>query len=309
MGEEKRVPPPGCRPIWIQMKNYDLYRLREEGAEADSMTALKPFVLLDRAHLLEEVGKFGFMCDWNDFKADLESCPTEEILLIGDPNKVYGEQWYFTYTAEAFESQLVLQKAGEVEEQARLEAEAEAARLAEEEANRKPVYEDKPFIARGWGSETASDTAREVEGLTIKPERPLVVMSMTRPRRSFGCPPKLVDRDASEWLTDDYMAKVGIRKYLATGFTAYDPGNPDRKLMDSPCQAAAESCSASSQTTWFRSVNASVQYSTMQCEPKEAANIMSSEAMVSFLRKMAPGVEQSLQQNETVDIFQARIQL
>lgn len=33
--------------------------------------------------------------------------------------------------------------------------------------------------------------------------------------------------------------------------------------------------------------------------------MMSSEAMVSFLRKVAPGVEQSLQQNETVDIFQA----
>lgn len=32
--------------------------------------------------------------------------------------------------------------------------------------------------------------------------------------------------------------------------------------------------------------------------------MMSSEAMVSFLRKVAPGVEQSLQQNETVDIFQ-----
>ncbi len=28
--------------------------------------------------------------------------------------------------------------------------------------------------------------------------------------------------------------------------------------------------------------------------------------MVSFLRKVAPGVEQSLQQNETVDIFQVR---
>lgn len=41
---------------------------------------------------------------------------------------MYGEQWYFTYTAEAFESQLVLQKAGEVEEQARLEAEAEVKR-------------------------------------------------------------------------------------------------------------------------------------------------------------------------------------
>lgn len=65
------------------------------------------------------------LCPCFHDQADLESCPTEEVLLIGDPNKVYGEQWYFTYTAEAFESQLVLQKAGEVEEQARLEAEAE----------------------------------------------------------------------------------------------------------------------------------------------------------------------------------------
>jgi len=48
----------------------------------------------------------------------------------------------------------------------------------------------------------------QVESLTIRPERPLVVMSMTRPRRSFGLPCKLVDRDAYDWLTDDYMAKV-----------------------------------------------------------------------------------------------------
>lgn len=54
------------------MKNYDLYQLREEGAEAGNMTALKQYTLLDRARLLEEVGKFGFMCDWNDFKVGLE---------------------------------------------------------------------------------------------------------------------------------------------------------------------------------------------------------------------------------------------
>lgn len=33
--------------------------------------------------------------------------------------------------------------------------------------------------------------------------------------------------------------------------------------------------------------------------------MMASEAMVSFLRNVAPGIEQSLQQNETVDIFEA----
>lgn len=48
----------------------------------------------------------------------------------------------------------------------------------------------------------------QVESLTIKPERPLVVMTMTRPRRSFGVPCNLADRDAYDWLTDDYMAKV-----------------------------------------------------------------------------------------------------
>lgn len=53
------------------MKNYDLYELREEGAEAGNMTALKPFALLGRARLIEEVVKFGFMCDWNDFKVSV----------------------------------------------------------------------------------------------------------------------------------------------------------------------------------------------------------------------------------------------
>ena len=44
---------------------------------------------------------------------------------MADPNKVYGEQWYFTFTAEAFETQLKLQTAEAEEEKARQEAEAE----------------------------------------------------------------------------------------------------------------------------------------------------------------------------------------
>lgn len=74
------------------MKNYDLYELREEGAEAGNMTALKPFALLGRARLIEEVVKFGFMCDWNDFKVGV-ACrlivrsyrwpPCTQIRLLG----------------------------------------------------------------------------------------------------------------------------------------------------------------------------------------------------------------------------------
>lgn len=68
MGQEAGAPPTGIRPIWIQMKNYELYSLREDGADETSLTALKPYVILDRPRLLEEVVKLGFMCDWNDFK-------------------------------------------------------------------------------------------------------------------------------------------------------------------------------------------------------------------------------------------------
>lgn len=39
--------------------------------------------------------------------------------------------------------------------------------------------------------------------------------------------------------------------------------------MNSVCQAAAENCNATSQTTWFRSVHASVQYSTMHYEQEQ----------------------------------------
>lgn len=73
-----------------------------------------------------------FECPSGEFyQVDLEACPTEEILLIGDPKKVYGEQWYFTFTSEAFETQLKMQTAGAEEEKARLEAEAEVRNIEE----------------------------------------------------------------------------------------------------------------------------------------------------------------------------------
>lgn len=83
MAEEKESPPAGVRPIWIQMKNYDKYGLREQGAEAGNMTMLNLFVVLERAHLLDEVGKYGFMCDWNDFKV----CGGSNLVIVGYPYK------------------------------------------------------------------------------------------------------------------------------------------------------------------------------------------------------------------------------
>lgn len=82
--------------------------------------------------------------------------------------------------------------------------------LAEVHARGGPLLIERVVIVAVRVLCTCSVTVSriQVESLTIRPERPLVVMSMTRPRRSFGLPCKLVDRDAYDWLTDDYMAKV-----------------------------------------------------------------------------------------------------
>lgn len=57
---------------------------------------------------------------------------------------------------------------------------SQEARLAEIEANRKPVYEDKPIIARGWESETADETAREVKTSGYDPLYPTARFSLVR---------------------------------------------------------------------------------------------------------------------------------
>lgn len=49
---------------------------------------------------------------------------------------------------------------------------------------------------------------QQVENLTTRVERPLLVDTVARPRRTFGLPCKLSDRDACDWISDDYMAKV-----------------------------------------------------------------------------------------------------
>lgn len=71
------------------------------------------------------------------FKADLEACQLEEILLVRDPDKVYGEHFFFTCTAEALETQMAVIAAGEEKEKARLAAEEEVKFL------------QSPHVARG----------------------------------------------------------------------------------------------------------------------------------------------------------------
>lgn len=65
------------------MKNYDKYGLGQAGSNAGDVTSVKAFVLLVRQQLLEEVAKYGFMCDWNDFKVHTATaCWNQQALFM-----------------------------------------------------------------------------------------------------------------------------------------------------------------------------------------------------------------------------------
>jgi hypothetical protein len=80
--------PKGIRPIWIQMKNYAKYGLSkqplEEGQQVD-MNDCTPYVLLDRAEILADIEKYGFMVDFNDYKTDLQKFKAEVCGLCFAP--------------------------------------------------------------------------------------------------------------------------------------------------------------------------------------------------------------------------------
>ncbi|KAG5188082.1 hypothetical protein JKP88DRAFT_287772 [Tribonema minus] len=147
----KQAPPDGVKPIWIQAKNYATYGL------GSLETGYPSHVLLKRADLLTDIDKYGFMNDFNDYKVDLKKYKGEDVLLVHDEKRTYGEDWYFCFTQEAYDAQwqqlTAAAAAAGVAAEAAAAAEADAKLKAEEEA--RPVYVDKPILPRPWASTTS----------------------------------------------------------------------------------------------------------------------------------------------------------
>lgn len=101
-------------------------------------------------------------------------------------------------------------------------------------------------------------------------------------------------------LTSRSHPQIGIKKYQDVAFNAYDPDNPDKKLMESGSQAAPLCVPGSSQTAWRRPQNASVQCDPPRMLSAEKREVLSSEGMRKFLSRAAPLIEEALESNETV---------
>ncbi len=81
-----------------------------------------------------------------------------------------------------------------------------------------------------------------------------------------------------------------------------------RRQLEIGCQAVPVVQDGISQTNWFRPRNATTQYNAADFKERESSSAQFeqiSDSLTEFLQSVSVQVEESLQQNETVDLFEA----
>jgi len=267
----------------------------------------KPYSIVDKAARLAEVKKQGVMSDWQPYAKDLEKYKGDELIIIFDPERIYGEKFCMPITVQAFERE----KARIFERRQEIIDEHEASlnkgkkkkggggggggaadeEEEEDEAEETIVVRDEPKQCGEWKSESMEVTHTDVANFTVHNSRPLMQLMITRARANFGKALKL--SDAGENLQN-------CRPHKDPNFALL------RKELEIGIQAVKETRSSSCQTVWFRPVNKSSQYSPADFLVKEQNSLGYDQvdALSAFLSSVSVSVEEALQTNETVDIFQ-----
>jgi len=303
---ENMTPDPGesgLKGVFLNSKNYVNLGLVNETAPNEKVAfsgfKLKPYVLVNKEGLLLEVKKMGIASDWQPYSKELNAFPGPEILLIADPERTYGEKVIMAVTQEAFDREYARFEAKREEiitaferEQKGEEGEEGGVDGANDEdaAEENITVRDLPRDCKEWISDTAEATHMEVSNFTVQNMRPLMKVMITRPRLHFGKPCKF--SDSGENLHNCRPQK--------------DPNYAlHRKELDIGVQAVREVLATACQTTWYRPVNKSTQYSPGDFLPKDAGRGYDKvDELTEFLSAVSVTVEEALQTNETVDIFQ-----
>jgi len=303
----------GIKGIFITAKNYMGLGLLDQVEEDDDIAfsgpKLRPYVTLKKSAVLEEVKKMGFASDYHPQQKDFEKFQGETILLMFDQEKRYGDKIVWATTADSYKREwdrITALRTEIVEEFEQIQL-AEAARKAggggggggggeggvggqADEPEENIVVRDLPKECKEWVSETAEATHIEVSNFTWNNSRPILQVMVTRPRVWFGKSCKF--SDSGENLNNCKGQK--------------DPnfGAP-KKELELGIQAVKETRTCACQTTWFRPVNKSTQYSPSDFLHREAdLGYDKVEELSLFLSAVSVAVEEALQTNETVDIFQ-----
>jgi len=199
-GEQCKIDHPGCEAMMISAKNAkEKYGL----STGPDIKDVVPYKLFPIQEVVDEYTKIGFYSDFFNFKASLNKYPEgEEVLVLADPEEVYGQNWIICVTVVAKDRELqaikdvVAKKEAEEQAKAKAIADAIAAKEAEEAAIRNAVYVEVPIVIRPWVSETEPTTTAEIEQGNVFRSRSLFKVSISRKRKEFASNYKFNERDA-----------------------------------------------------------------------------------------------------------------
>jgi WD40 repeat protein len=290
----------GLKGVFLNSKNFVMLGLIDapdfDEAIPFSGFNAKPYAFLDKQSRLDEVKRMGIASDWHPYQKDLEKYPGEELLLMLDPERIYTEKFVMPIKMDAFEreKERVLARRQEVLDEHELSlkggAGGEGGAGEEDEPEENVIVRDEPKACSEWKSETMEQTHADVANFTVINSRPLMQLMITRPRQHFGKAVKL--SDSGENLQN-------CRPQKDPNYSLY------RKELEVGVQAVKETRTSSCQTTWFRPVNKSTQYSPADFLHREhqRLGVDQVDVLSVFLSSVSVGVEEALQTNETVDIF------
>lgn len=291
----------GLKGFFLNLKNYPKLGLTDSADKDDSLIFSgmnpRPYVEVPKAQILEEVKKMGFASDFHPYQKDIEKFTGDNILMILDPEKAYGEKFVACIKLSAYE-----REKKRLDDRRQEIIDEHMASFAKdggggedgggdgEEPEENIVVRDLPKIPQPWVSEFMDATHHEVINFTIQNSRPLMQVMISRPRSQFGKASKF--SDSGENLQNCRPQK--------------DPNFAlQRRELEVGVQSVKDTKSASCQTTWFRPVNKSTQYSPSDFLQGEAGlGYEQVDALSEFLSAVSVSVEEALQTNETVDIFQ-----
>lgn len=298
--------PKGVLPLSIPDSSAEKLGLRGTGKDLDAVVNRKDF---KTSEILEDIKTHGVVCPFESCKGCLESCDLETVVVVSDVTSKYGETYLLLYEQETIETfQLETHQSEQDDHTMREVANENIDKLepmsivvtsAYEDTNKTYTY--KPFIPRPYISATSQETEREIVQMvkqSREEERPSLRTVLKR-KKDFHSKEKKVSEFKDEY---HLLATIPSKdKEVELQNNA-----PCTSLRDTWCQApAGSSVEESTQTHWGRKVNKIIQYEPIRLahiEPDGDYNDIF-DGVCKFLRAVSPLFEESLQQNETVDIY------
>ncbi|KAJ3272283.1 WD repeat-containing protein 63 [Terramyces sp. JEL0728] len=232
----------------------------------EDVTEEKMFRMIPKSDLMQDMATRLAISDFTPAKESILSYPREELMLHYDPEYKYTQNFFLVVSPETVD--LILNPPTDESKEA--------------ETEQLKAKERKPWASHG--------SEKDIEMEWVKNVGSLVKINVSRKYSEFKAPCKFADRDAQDGFLE-------IKSYKDP---TYDL---NRMELMAGVQAVPELVSSESQTSWFRQLNFACQYEPIEMDIAEQEEIQASTGIEDFMLNISTRLEQSLQQNEIINIY------